>query len=992
MTTSVSAPTRRVVAIIPAFRSAPTIGDAIAALRSIAFVAEVVVVDDGSGDGTPDAARAAGATVIELGINRGKGGAVTAAVEATPWADVYLLVDDDVGRTATAVEALLAPVLAGDADMTIGVLPSANGRGGFGFVRDTARWGIERASGYRTQAPLSGQRAVSAPLLRSLLPLAPRFGLETGLTIDAARQGARVVEVGVEMDHHHRGRSISGFAHRAHQGGDVVRALWTRLTTSRARIALLVAALVASLGVMAWTGSAWEPKNVPLQAGAAAGAAGRQKVVLFGMDHVGFEDFGRGNTPNLDRIASEGAVASTSIRTLSRKSSTGEGYASLGASARIAADDRSVLAYDADTRVQGGTAAELVTRLTGHQASGEVVVTGVASTRKLVAGLHLSSGAGALGDALHKAGLRTAAVGNADNPGSLDPMVPRIVRPAPLAVMDRNGAVDTGAVNPADVLLADPSAPFGVRADPDKMLAQAKRALDAADVVVVDPGDLDRAEAFRRNALDAPAQAARLRALVATDTLLGQVADALPPNTLLIVTSVSAPSGHWHLVPTVIRGRGVTHSYLHSPSTKRLGVVTITDLGPTILDTLHRPVADGMIGHALRRHAGTPSLTYFRHLDRDTTYRESSYYPLALGYIVGQALLYAFCILALSRRFGSVGARSLARLLVLAVAGFPLATFVLRMIPNFAALGQTNTLVLLVIDTVIVALALRARRHPLSPLSWILGITVALLVVDTATGSRLEISSWLGYSLHTAGRFYGMPNTTFAVLATSALLWACIHVHYAPRRREALVTAGVVLALVTVVDALPGLGDDVGGVLTLVPVFGLTMLVLARVRLSWKTIGIVVGATAALLVVGSTIDLLRPPEARTHLGRFVASLFKDGPGVLTTTIARKEAANIRILKASIWTWVLPIASVFLLYLLVWQGLFRQLLPPRSALRTSAVAALALGLVGFATNDSGPVLVALVFSYVGPFMTLRAQEVQAQSPPAFPPRVAAVATP
>src|SRR5581483_10320638 len=243
VTTSVSAPTRRVVAIIPAFRSAPTIGDAIAALRSIAFVAEVVVVDDGSGDGTPDAARAAGATVIELGINRGKGGAVTAAVEATPWADVYLLVDDDVGRTATAVEALLAPVLAGDADMTIGVLPSANGGGGFGFVRDTARWGIERASGYRTQAPLSGQRAVSAPLLRSLLPLAPRFGLETGLTIDAARQGARVVEVGVEMDHHHRGRSISGFAHRAHQGGDVVRALWTRLTTSRARIALLVAAL-----------------------------------------------------------------------------------------------------------------------------------------------------------------------------------------------------------------------------------------------------------------------------------------------------------------------------------------------------------------------------------------------------------------------------------------------------------------------------------------------------------------------------------------------------------------------------------------------------------------------------------------------------------------------------------------------------------------------------------------------------------------------------
>jgi hypothetical protein len=148
------------------------------------------------------------------------------------------------------------------------------------------------------------------------------------------------------------------------------------------------------------------------------------------------------------------------------------------------------------------------------------------------------------------------------------------------------------------------------------------------------------------------------------------------------------------------------------------------------------------------------------------------------------------------------------------------------------------------------------------------------------------------------------------------------------------------------------------------------------VRVTWRTVALVAGATLALLAVGTAIDLLRPPEARTHLGRFAASVWHDGPRVLTTTIARKEAANIRILKASIWTWVLPIASVFLLYLLVWQGLFRQLLPPRSALRTTAVAALLLGLVGFVTNDSGPVLVALVFSYVGPFMTLRALEVPA----------------
>jgi hypothetical protein len=193
-----------------------------------------------------------------------------------------------------------------------------------------------------------------------------------------------LVEIDVAMDHRHRGRTPSGFLHRARQGSDVSRALWTRLTSSRTRIGILGLALLIALGAMAWSGSAWEPSNVPLGTTA---TAPRQKVVVFGMDHVGFEDFGRGNTPNLDRLAAEGAVASTSIRTLSRRSSTGEGFASLGASARISADDRSVLAYDADARVQGGTAADLVTRLTGHRPSGRVVVTGAASTRKLVAGL-----------------------------------------------------------------------------------------------------------------------------------------------------------------------------------------------------------------------------------------------------------------------------------------------------------------------------------------------------------------------------------------------------------------------------------------------------------------------------------------------------------------------------------------------------------------------------------------------------------------------------
>src|SRR5207253_6807590 len=137
------------------------------------------VVDDGSHDATAEAARAAGASVLRLPTNLGKGGAVRAGLEVEPEADVYLLVDGDVAGTAVAARSLLAPLLAGEADMAIGVLPASGRRGGFGLVRDLSAAGSARATGFRPAAPLSGQRAVRAELLRSL-ELPPRSGRDTG--------------------------------------------------------------------------------------------------------------------------------------------------------------------------------------------------------------------------------------------------------------------------------------------------------------------------------------------------------------------------------------------------------------------------------------------------------------------------------------------------------------------------------------------------------------------------------------------------------------------------------------------------------------------------------------------------------------------------------------------------------------------------------------------------------------------------------------------
>ena len=257
----------RIVAVVPAKDSAGSITETVTALAGVAAVSEVLVVDDGSTDATAKKARAAGAWVLSLPENRGKGGAVAAAVAATPETDVYLLVDADTGATAAGAAELLGPVLAGEADMAVGVLPSAGGRGGFGTVRRLAAAGIRRgAGGFTAKAPISGQRAVRGPLLRSL-ELAPRFGLEVALTIDAVRAGARVVEVPVVMDHRHTGRSLSGFAHRARQGGDITRALWPRLTSAQGRMAAVVLLALMVMATASWSGSRSAPARISAAAG-----------------------------------------------------------------------------------------------------------------------------------------------------------------------------------------------------------------------------------------------------------------------------------------------------------------------------------------------------------------------------------------------------------------------------------------------------------------------------------------------------------------------------------------------------------------------------------------------------------------------------------------------------------------------------------------------------------------------------------------------------
>ena len=232
----VPSPSRRVVVVIPAKDEARRIAATVRAALQILDVGAVVVVDDGSTDDTAAVAREAGAQVTRHERNRGKGAAMQTGADylarhfAPPGA--LLFIDADLQESAGATAALVVPVLAGVADMTIAVLPpQSSAGGGRGFVVRLARGGIERATGWAPAQPLSGMRCLTPQAFAAARPLARGWGVEVGLTIDLIRQGRRVLEVPCDLHHRVTGGDLRAQLHRARQYRDV----WLALAVRRLR-------------------------------------------------------------------------------------------------------------------------------------------------------------------------------------------------------------------------------------------------------------------------------------------------------------------------------------------------------------------------------------------------------------------------------------------------------------------------------------------------------------------------------------------------------------------------------------------------------------------------------------------------------------------------------------------------------------------------------------------------------------------------------------
>jgi hypothetical protein len=425
--------------------------------------------------------------------------------------------------------------------------------------------------------------------------------------------------------------------------------------------------------------------------------------------------------------------------------------------------------------------------------------------------------------------------------------------------------------------------------------------LSACAVTIVDAG-----------ALPADPDASALRTL---DRVVAEVAAALPPGGELLVSGIAdAPGGEPGLQVVIgYPAPAATPTWLTSNSTRRTGIIQLTDLTATVLTRVGASYA-GVDGAPVQ--ADEP-----RELDTAATVRDrlelatlTETLPRIAPWIGATYLLLVVVPLGLvawvwrrrARRGDSpalaAGWRRLAVIVAVAAAVTPLSGYLVTLAswwtfsqPALVLLGAAG-----VVIAVVTLLALRPplerlRREPWGPTLVVAALTFAVLTVDAAAGTPLQLGSPLVSGPVTGGRFYGFGNVTFAVYVTSALLFAGVLAQLV-RTAYGGVAAGLTVSglgvLAVLVEGWPSLGADFGGILAMVPGFGYLAWEVAGRRVTLRgAVALAAGAVAVTAAVG-VLDWLRPAQQRSHFGSFVQKVID---GQADDVVARKAVAALQTL-------------------------------------------------------------------------------------------------
>ena len=719
------------------------------------------------------------------------------------------------------------------------------------------------------------------------------------------------------------------------------------------RVRALFGTLVAAIALVLVVGGLAPPA-------AAAEAPAVRRVFVFSLPYVSWEDLDVYDAPNLERFLDHSAIAGLTTRADKRETKLADGYLTLGAGTRAVGDpstDGDALGVDEPFgRDTGG---EVYFQRMGRTASQGIVSLAMPRVVAVNESLLYDADLGALAIALRDAGVGRAVIANADGRQPDTPPSPQTSiyrRQAALSLVDPRGRLPAGTVD-RRLLARDAKAPYGLSMDRSAAVRAFDRAFVDRSVVLVEASDLVRADSYRSYVSPVRKEVMTGQAIHRSDRLFGRLLERVDPkrDAVLVVGPAHATRAVT-LTVLGLRRPGVDTGLLRSATTRRSGFVQLIDVAPTILDLLHLDRPSGMEGRPVEvgRDGGSAAdrRELLVHSDEAAQFRD-----LRVGEIQTAAVVFAAALalgtFLLFRTSRPASWRDWLGTVALCVLGFLPATFLVRAVPVHTW-GFVPYWALVVAVSVALGAGYRriGRERWLDALLAALLLPIALLIIDVLVGTPLQFNSALGYSPTVAGRFTGFSNPAYAIVAASSVIAAPLLAHRIGGRRGAWVGIGL-FAVVVVVDGAPFWGSDVGGILSMVPAFLVTTVLLLGWRVRWRTVGWCVVSLVVVLGIATALDMSRAPERRTHLGRLVERIEDRGIGDFVVVVQRKLGDNLGSLRSSVWGFMLPIALALALWLVLRAGFrLRALVDAIPEVRIAGTGLAIVAILGWALNDSG----------------------------------------
>lgn len=701
------------------------------------------------------------------------------------------------------------------------------------------------------------------------------------------------------------------------------------------------------------------------------------RVLIFLIDKVTWSDIRKAEAPFLKSLIDKGAAGLLSNRTASSLANTDRSYATIGNGNRSRAGGDPGNALTDYEKIGGVSSNVLFQRQTGQKGDDFSVfylnITGLINS-------NLNSGytikPGIIGKALHDLGLKTAVFGNADTDEDQ-----RLERQAAIIAMDENGAIDHGDVG-VKILEEDELSPYGIRTDYDAILEKFRDIKDKASLFIFETGDSRRTENYREVANEKMTERYRMDSINRADKFMRAVRDEVSmEDTTFIILSPSPPANDKNeliqqTTPIVIAGDWVKNGLLTSGSTRREGLVTSTDIAPTVLELLGAKTPSFLTGRPISSvPSSSQRIEKMVELSNAFIIVHELSLPVIISFIIFQIVVLSIVVLILYSQIktNKLTAKSMS-LLLLAMIAFPLALFITPFVPASVSSSTSYFLTIIIAVIAIVAIASIRGARRFWPLYFITGATVIFLTTNiTIFGASSDLLSLFGYSPITAGRFYGMGNQAMSVFIAASIVLASVALEGLKDRKEIeskgdesrlikLIVA-VFFLLVLFVIGFPGLGANTGGIFTALAGFSVAYLYFFSTTIRLRQIVLMLFFATIALGLFLAIDIYLLP-VRTHMGRAFQSVIEGGSFEFWQIAGRKLSANIRIFRYTSWSYLFLTIAIILIFFRFYRKnrSEEQFSSKYKYLDAGLNGGLVAGIVGALTNDSGVSITAIILAY------------------------------